>query len=230
LAKILRQRKVLDDGAIEKATKFAETVNIDLHEAVIQQKLLTADVVMPLFADSIGLPFVDLADLTIDPALVPTVPAIMARQHSLTPVIMDGNNVIIASPKPLRAEIEEQLRLRYDASIRQVIVTKAAIDAAIAQHYPREAAVQQIATSAAAATRSSGGKADRDDKPRLSGAELRAKKLKIGGIAGAFSAMAIIFGGTMFTEYGAANTGTMQFYGVIAGAVAFGIGFLAVRD
>jgi hypothetical protein len=69
LAKILRARKAVDDVQLDKAQKFADTVNIELKDAVVQQKLLPPDVVMPLYADSLGLPFVHLSDLTIDHSL-----------------------------------------------------------------------------------------------------------------------------------------------------------------
>lgn len=229
LLKIIRQRKLLDETALEKAKKFAETINIDLHEAITQQKLLPADVVMPLYADSLGLPYVQLADMTIDPSLIPTVPALMARQNSLTPVMMDGNFVVVASPKPIRPEIEEQLRLRFDSSVRQVICTKGAIDEAIATHYPREAAAAQMTRAADA--QDAPGKKGTDAKAgaatRISREELRSKKLKIGGIAGAFTAMAIIFGGTLFTGFDPTNT---QIVGLGVGVLAFAIGYLVVNE
>jgi hypothetical protein len=234
LTKILRARKVLDDSAIDRAKKFAATVNIDLHEAIIQQKLLVPDVVMPLYADSLGLPFVQLSDLTIDETLIQTVPAIMARQHSLTPVMMDSGHLVVASPNPLRPEIEEQLRLRFDSSVRQVIVTKAAIDEAIAKHYPREAAAAQITAGTQAATKShrkSGNTTQVDrSQSRLSREELRSKKLKIGGISGAFSAMVIILGGTQFTDWGAANSTKVQLIGLVVGGIAFGIGYFMADE
>jgi hypothetical protein len=232
LLKLLRQRKLLDDTALERAKKFAETINIDLHEAITQQKLLAADVVMPLYADSLGLPFVQLADMTIDEGLISTVPALMARQNSLTPVMMDGGFIVIASPKPIRPEIEEQLRLRFDSSVRQVICTKAAIDEAISTHYPREAAAAQMTRGAD--TQDAPGKKGTDAKAgaakRISREELRSKKLKIGFIAAAFSTMAIVFGGQLFTDLAVTNPYALPVGGLCVGAVAFLIGFFVVNE
>jgi len=236
LLKILRARKLLDETQLERAKKFADTVNIDLRDAVVQQKLLSPDVVTPLFADSLGLPFVNLADLTIDESLIPTVPAIMARQHSLTPVFRDGKTVLIASPNPLRPEVEDQLRLRFDANISQVICTKAAIDAVIAKHYSRETAAAQMNMVVAAPKRtkaaSSGDEPEvAEPTPRLNRAELRKKKLKIGGISGAFSFVAVTLVSTIM-EWTLVEGGTLYTYLAAAavGTVAFGIGYLVTSD
>lgn len=235
LATILRSRKVVDDTALDRAVKFADTVNIELRDAVVQQKLSTTDVVMPMYADSLGLPFVRLSDLTIDPELLPTVPVVMARQQSLVPVLRDGRHVVIASPNPLRSEIEEQLQLRFESSIRQVICTKASVDEAIAVHYSREAVAAHMTSlaqsssgrSAKTSTSSSSSSSPAEARPeRLSKAELKSKKLKIGFVCGAFTAMVIIFAGTMFTDY---DPTTLQLMGLAIGSAVFGVGYLAVN-
>jgi hypothetical protein len=158
----------------------------------------------------------------------------MARQHSLTPVLRDGKTVIIASPNPLRSEIEEQLRLRFDANVSQVICTKAAVDAVIAEHYPKEAAAAQMATTPLSAPKrgaSSGGKDEPGEAgPRLNRAELRKKKLKVGFVCLAFTMMVIVFGDTLVTGYGLENPTLVPLVGAAVGAVAFAIGYLVVNE
>jgi hypothetical protein len=237
LAKILKARKLLDDVELDRAIKFADTVNIELRDAVVQQKLLSPEIVMPLYADSLGLPFVHLADLTIDDELIPTVPAIMARQHSLTPVLREGKTVIIASPNPLRPEIEDQLRLRYGSAVTQVICTKSAVDEVIEKYYSKETVAAQMSTAAAPRRKSSGSSSDSSSKapaleaaPRMNRAELRKKKLKIGFVCGAFTMMVIVFADTLFLGYGTESPMMVPMIGMGVGLVAFAIGFLVVND
>ncbi|MGC3967300.1 MAG: hypothetical protein QM775_07990 [Pirellulales bacterium] len=235
LDKLVKARKLLDDAGFEKAQKFADTVNLDLHEAIVNQKLATPEAVMPLYAESIGLPFVTLSDLVVDESLVPIVPAVLARQNSLSPVLIDEGQVVVATTRPLKPEIEEQLRLRFDKQIRQVIVTKAAIDEAIGKYYPREAAAAQMAAVPQAPQGSGGGGGSSSgggggSKPRVNKAELRKKKLKIGGIGGMFTAMIIIVGGSLFTNMGVENAMLLRMIGVVAGAVVFAVGYLAVSE
>lgn len=234
LGKILRARKLLDDVQLDKARKFADTVNMELRDAVVQQKLLAPDVVIPLYADSLGLPFVHLADMTIDETLIGVVPAIMARQHSIVPVMHDGIMILVASPNPIRSEIEEQLRLRFDSPISQVICTKAAVDTVIAKYYPREAAAAQMSTAAAVSRQATSGKSEGGgdtESPRLNRAELQKKKLKIGFVCGAFTMMVVVFALMLFTEMGISGQSTMMYLmGFGAGLVAFVVGYLVVSE
>ncbi|MBA4015801.1 MAG: hypothetical protein C0483_01295 [Pirellula sp.] len=235
LDKIVRARKVLDEAGLEKAQKFADTVNLDLHEAIINQKLATPETVMPLYAESIGLPYVQLSALTFDESLIATVPAVMARQNSFTPVLVDDDQVVIAAPRPLKPDIEDQLRLRFGKQLRQVICSKAAIDEAINKYYPREAAAAQMAavpqtsssgggSSAAPAAGSSGA------KPRLNKSELAKKKLKIGGIAGMMTAMVLVIGGTLFTDMPLTSPMLLRLGGLAVGAVVFAVTYLVVNE
>lgn len=235
LDKIVRARKVLDDTALDKAKKFADTVNLDLHEAIINQKLAPPETIMPLYADSIGIPYVDLADLRIDEALIQTVPAVMARQHSLTPVLRDEKSIVIASPRPLKPEIEEQLRLRFDAQIRQVICTKAAIDEAIAKYYPREAAVAQMnyvpKASASSAADAGDAKAGRSPSKAINKVELRKKKRKVAMAAGFFTFMVCTFVG-MFMGWTLVEGGMIKTYlgAGACGGIAAALGYLIVNE
>lgn len=228
---LVKSRKLLDDAAYEKAKKFADTVNLEFHEAIINQKLATPDLVMPLYAESLGLPFVDLTDLTFDESLIGVVPAVLARQNSLTPVLVDEDQVVVASPKPLKPEIEDQLRLRFSKQIRQVICTKAAIDEAIGKYYSRETAAAQMNTvPQAAQASSSSGAAGGAPAPRINKAELKKKKLKIGGVAGMMTAMFIIFGLSLFTDLALTNGMMVRLGGVAAGAVVFAITYLVINE
>lgn len=229
IEKLVRARKVLDDEALEKAKKLSDTLNLDLHEAIINQKLALPETIMPIYAESIGLPYVELSWLEFDESLMPTVPAVMARQNTFTPVLKDDGQVIVAATKPLKPEIEDQLRLRFGAQIRQVIGTKSAVDAAIAKYYSREAAVKQmhsVAQAAQSSSSSSGSSAAApSEKPKRSREERAKNKLKIGAVSGMMTAMTIILGMNFFTDLPNTNLTLVYLSGLGAGGIAFGIGY-----
>ena len=113
LEDLLLTRKILDQEQLKKAQNMANAIGVDLRDAVMQQKLAKPEVIMQAYADSLGLPFLDLSLLQIDPALVPKMPAVMARQHSCVPLLVDDEKLIVASPNPLRPEVEDEVRLRF---------------------------------------------------------------------------------------------------------------------
>ena len=69
----------------------------------------------------------------------------MARQHSCVPVLVDSNQVLMASPNPLDPNVEEELRLRFGMSVRSVLCTPANISDVIAKYVPRDASIVEAA-------------------------------------------------------------------------------------
>jgi hypothetical protein len=139
LEEILLLRKVIDPAQLEKARKFSSAVGIDLRDALVQQKLIKPDVVMPAYAESVGLPFLDVQDLPIDVRLTRQVPAVIARQHSCVPIMVDSKQLLMASPNPIDPAVEDQLRMRFGMSVRTVLCTAAGVHELINRYYSKEA-------------------------------------------------------------------------------------------
>ncbi|HYW78183.1 MAG TPA: hypothetical protein VE890_01355, partial [Thermoguttaceae bacterium] len=140
LEEILLAGKTITQEQLAKARSYADAVGLEVRDALIQQKMATADVVVLAFAESIGLPYVELQDVGIDEQLIPQVPTSLARQHSCVPLMIDDGQLLMASPNPLIPDVEEELRLRFEMPIRSVLCTAASINTVIAEHYPRDAA------------------------------------------------------------------------------------------
>jgi hypothetical protein len=136
---ILLAGKVVDRDQLARARNFATAVGLDLRDALLQQKLGTPETVMLAYAESLGLPYVDLVETGLDPALVTKVPAQLCRARSCVPVMSDGAQLLMASPHPLNPEVEEELRLRLGMPVRSVLCTAAQVNEALAKHFPRTA-------------------------------------------------------------------------------------------
>ena len=145
---ILVRNRIVTPENLKKAKSYADAVGLDLHMAIIQQKLAPQEQVMLAFAESEGLPFIDLREIPVDESYAPQIDPNMARSHSFVPVMADMGRLILASPVPLSLDVEEQLRVLFDMPIRSAICTPAQVNAAIAKYYPRDA-VQQVVRPAA---------------------------------------------------------------------------------
>jgi len=142
---ILVAGKVVDSSALEKARRYAKTVGVEIRDALMQQKLAPPEQIMLAYAESVELPFVDVNEVPIDERLVSQMPAVMARQQSCAPLMVDDGRLLVVSPNQIAPEIEEQLRLRFGLPVRTVLCTPAAIHEVIAKYYSREAAVAELA-------------------------------------------------------------------------------------
>lgn len=139
LEEILLGGKVVDQAQLDKARNFADTVGVELHQAVLQQKLAEPEAVMMAYAESIGLPYLDLRDIGVNGSLAAQIPPTLARQHSFVPLLADAKHLLVASPSPLIPDVEEELRLRFEMPVRTVLCTPSQVNEAIADFFPRDA-------------------------------------------------------------------------------------------
>ena len=136
---ILTENKLVSKEQLEQVVRYAYAVGIDLCEAVLQKKIAPSDAVMAAYAESIGLPFVHLADISIDEDVVVQVDPKTVRQYSFVPVSIDQGHVLLATTKPVIPDVADELRMIFNLPVRCVICTPAELSAAIAQYYPRGA-------------------------------------------------------------------------------------------
>jgi len=136
--------------SLEKAQKFASATGMSIRDAVLQQKLATPEIVMQEYAESLGLPYLDLGDVTIDPDLLRRISAVTARTYSFVPVMVDDDQLLLASPNPLSLDVEEDIRSRVGMPIRMVLCTPADVNRLINQHYTKEAAAEEVHSRTAA--------------------------------------------------------------------------------
>ena len=150
LEEILIFRKLIDTAQLDKARKYAEAVGLEMRDALIQQKLVTAEIVMQAWAESIGLPYVDLCEVGVDESIVPQVPTYTARQHSCVPVMIDDGQLLMAAPNPLKPDVEDDLRVRTGMPVRSVLCTPADIHTMVEKYYPKDAAAAEPSEAAPA--------------------------------------------------------------------------------
>lgn len=136
---ILLRRKVLSPEQLDKARKFAAAVNLDVQDAVVQLKLAAPEAAMMAYAESLGLPYVDIAEVGILEAVCPKIPAVLARRHSCLPVMIDDDGALVmASTRPLDPNVEDEIRLRTTLAVRNVLCTPAAINSNMEQFFPKD--------------------------------------------------------------------------------------------
>jgi hypothetical protein len=141
---LLVHRQAVTRESMEKALKFASATGMSVRDAVLQQKLATPEVVMQTYAESLGLPYLDLADVTIDAELLRGISAVTARTYSFVPVMVDDGQLLLASPNPLALDVEEDIRTRVGMPVRMVLCTPSEVHRLVNEHYPKEAATEEL--------------------------------------------------------------------------------------
>ncbi len=213
IEEILLARKVIDQVQLGKARAYADAVGLEIRDALVQQKMAAPAVVMQAYAEAVGLPYVELADLGIADELVPKVPPALGRSHSCVPVMVDEGQALVAAPHLLAPEVEDELRLRFDMPVRTVLCTAGSINAVVEKCYPRDTAAGGAAGPAPA------GAAEGEPSARTAGSAAAAGKAAALG----FAAAGLLSGvGFIFARGGLGHMARTDFLLVFLLAVAGG--------
>jgi hypothetical protein len=238
---LLVARKVVTSEQLEKARRLSKTIGVEVRDAIMQQRSAPADQVMPVYAESIGLPYIEAGDVEIDESLIPNVPAVTARQQSCAPLMVADGRVLMMAPHMLPPEIEDLLRLRFGMPVRLVLATPGHLNEVIGKYYPRDAAKAELAAGPAkiAATPAAGPaapavKANQAPKAPTSiynlspeeRAELKKKQQMACILAFNFTVIAVVAGLAMFTHYFSMHPWLSALGGVACGGVVAGIAYV----
>ncbi len=223
LEEVLLANQSVDRDQLQKARSYADAIGLEVRDALVQQKLIPAETVMLAYAESVGLPYIELEDIGIDETLAPRVPPTLARQHSCVPVRIDAEQLLVASPNPLVPDVEEELRLRFEMPVRTVLCTAAGINAAVAKYYPRDAVAPAAAPSASPQPAAKPA-AKKRESSTLSREEKTAQRGKIAFVA--FNSVVMLYVLTMALLDSVSMMDTVA--AVVLGAIAAGATFVVM--
>ncbi|SFI40106.1 GspE/PulE/PilB domain-containing protein [Planctomicrobium piriforme] len=131
---LCKQGKISRDQKKE-IEEFADRRGLSHRDAVVQMKLAEPTVAAKALAVQLGYSYVDLEDMLPEDDILDKVPRQLVKQHSFIPLFIDDGRLLIACIDQPEHELEDELRLRYDAPIRPVIAAPRAINQAISQYF-----------------------------------------------------------------------------------------------
>lgn len=233
LEEILLANKALTQEQLAKARNFANAVGLDTRDAILQQKLATPETVWLAYAESVGLPYLELEDIGVDESLVPAVPAPLARQHSFVPVMVDRGQLLVASPNPVVPDVEEELRLRMGMPVRSILCTPSRINDAITRYYGKDApivAAPVIGKATAAPAAAAPAATVEPAGPALSAQEQMKRYGMFALIAFNITVVAFVFGSALLTGPLAGRFTGVAVMAIIAGLVVGGITFVTAKS
>jgi type IV pilus assembly protein PilB len=113
----------------------ADRMGKPIEQIVANFGIINEDDLLKLIADRLGLPFVDLANVTFTPELLSTIPPQTARIHGALPVAFSKQAVTVALKDPLDSQSIDDLRWAINRDIQAVVAPIAQIDSLLAQYY-----------------------------------------------------------------------------------------------
>ena len=131
----LIRRQILSPDQLEEARGLERQAGMKLHDAIVKLGYATNDQVMSAIAESHGLQFVDLTDVTIPPAVIELVPESVARENVVLPMAQDGGVLRIIMSDPSDFDTVQKLQFILNKDIQPVLAPREQIIEAINRHY-----------------------------------------------------------------------------------------------
>jgi len=144
LQDILVEKGLLSTEQLKIAQQYSEAVGLPLRDAIGQKGFVPHVDVTRAYAQSEGLSFLDLDDVEIDKDLLPKISVVTARTHSIVPVMIENQQLLLASPNRIDLQLEEDIRLGLGMQVRTVLCTSNDIHRIITEHYSREQAEAEL--------------------------------------------------------------------------------------
>lgn len=106
-----------------------------LGQTLMELGFVTEAEMLSALESQLGLPYVQLDDAAIDPAVVALVPANFAQRHGLIPLREEDGKLVLAISDPLNIQAVDDARLILGRDVSVVIASQREIDQAIKQYY-----------------------------------------------------------------------------------------------
>ena len=169
---ILTQKQLISQSQAEEARNHSQKTGLDMRDVVVQLKLVDQTTATQAYAEELGLPFIDLTDLIPDDTVLDQVPKKLVKQHSILPLFVDDDVLLIACTHPPDPDLEEELRLRLNHPVRGVLATPLNINQGIAKYYAPGARNETVETV------TKGGKTTKGTKSSSSSAPVKKEPKK----------------------------------------------------
>jgi len=166
MAQSLVRRELLSRDQVKEAKEFADRRGLEFRDALVQMKLVDAETAAELLAMELGLPYVDLDQLTPDDSVLASVPRNLARRNTILPLFVDDDMLLVACVDEPSHELEDDLRFRLGVPMRRVIATPLSINQGIARYYAGIEATEQAGSQKADGTEGQAKKKKKKEKPR----------------------------------------------------------------
>ncbi|MGK2958904.1 MAG: GspE/PulE family protein [Acidimicrobiales bacterium] len=133
LGELLVERGVISAEQLEEALGEQTRTKESLGRILIQRKLVDEGQIVATLAAQIGLQFVDLLEVSIDPMASSTLPSSLSHRYQALPIAWDGSVLVVAMADPSNMVAIDDIRSVTGADIRVVVATRGAIESVLSR-------------------------------------------------------------------------------------------------
>lgn len=118
---ILYKKSLISEKDLDRINKIQRDTRKDLQKIIIEYGILKKDEMMIALAEEIGVKYVNLNNINIDPSMVVLIPEETCRRHQLIAIDKDEEKVTVAMANPLDVFVHDEIKIRLGYNVEAVL-------------------------------------------------------------------------------------------------------------
>jgi type IV pilus assembly protein PilB len=135
LGETLLSAGVISESQLREAMAYQRNGDMSLERALVKLGHADESTVTRHLAKQNGLPFVDLAKASLAPAILQRIPAEVAREQGILPLMVKAGKLVVAIDDPFKRMLADQLSFMLGTEVACALAAPTAFARALAQHY-----------------------------------------------------------------------------------------------
>lgn len=131
LGAVLLEEGLLTQETLEKGMAMAAESGRPFGRVLVEEEFVDERDLVRTLAKHIGVEYIDLADITIDPAAASLIPEALARRYAALPIQFDGEKLVVALSDPANVLAIDDIRAITGRDVVVRVATKTDVEAAI---------------------------------------------------------------------------------------------------
>ena len=135
---------LITDADLDRALALQKDSGKRLGSVLIESGIISEQQLIEALELQLGVDFIDLSKLTLNPELIQYIPKNIAKRHNIVPVKVEKDELFLAMSDPLNFMAIEEARRTSRRKIIPMIATADAVDRSIISLYGNEGAARAI--------------------------------------------------------------------------------------
>jgi type IV pilus assembly protein PilB len=144
LGALLVQAGVITAQQLKDSLDLAHKRNASLQDVVLEEKLVSDEVLAATFAKWLKLPHVRIASATVEPDAVKRISEDLARKHVCLPLKIEGKSLSLAMANPSDYDVIQDVQFVCGLTVHPVVATRTEILDGIDQYYATEGQLEEF--------------------------------------------------------------------------------------
>lgn len=134
LASLLLEEGLLTQELLEKGLAMAAESGRPLGRVLVEEDIVSEQDLVRTLAKAIGVEYVDLEEVTVDPAAAALIPDALARRYAAIPIAFEDDKLVVALSDPANVLAIDDIRAISGRDVIAKVATKTDVETAISNN------------------------------------------------------------------------------------------------